>query len=420
MRTDEPEQGFALARSPEEVPTPLAIAAADFCRRAGRPSPPEAVRQALARLAPEEDEDLRALLEREPPARPLGPEALIDVLRGLDAVEASLREDAGYYLALAKVPRTLAPPREAPARSPDAHQRREAQRQEILAALAESRGDLRQAATRLGLTEEALDARLKRLSLVRRAQALVRESGPAAMAPRIRPAGTKVPKVRPTAPVPPLLPKRGADRPPRGRLVLGEPVRRELRELERPDGKAELLELLHSYKGNRQQLAARLAQVFKSPKGPPGAAELDALIARHGLRAEADKLEHDNLRFLVGQARGDLSAVAKRLKLAPAELRTQLQERGWWAEVERVRDRYRRELFGRSFAEQAGNLLLRPSYLRELRALPEMEKQVREEVERVWPAARAAPERERVRALAERLGVSDEIAQALIARFKLR
>jgi hypothetical protein len=225
--------------------------------------------------------------------------------------------------------------------------------------------------------------------------------------------------VRPSAPVPPPLPKRGAGRPPKGRLVLGTPATRELRELERAEGKAELRELLQAYKGNRTALLTRLAAVFRAPKGKLTPEQLDALLARHGLTAEAEALELDNLRFLFAHARGDLSAVAKRLKLTPEALQQSLTERGLWAEAERLRDRYRRELFGRPLAELVNTLLLRGKYLRELGAAEALERHVREEVERHWPAAASAPASERAKKLAARLAVPESAARELIHRFRL-
>ncbi|MBS2029219.1 MAG: hypothetical protein JST54_15055 [Deltaproteobacteria bacterium] len=410
--------GFTLARDPDEVPTPLAIAAADFCRRAGRPSSPEAVRLALARLSPDEDSELEALLQAEPEAKPLGPEALVDVVRGLSAQEAAEREERGEYVAMARVPRRKEKSPAARRERESAHPSRDEQRQEVLAALAASHGDLERTAKKLGLSTEALEQRLKRLSLVRRAHAMSQTGSKGARPPHVRPGGAKPERVRPSAPVPPPLPKRGADRPPKGRLVLGTPAHRELRELESQAGAAELRELLKTYKGNRRQIIGSLNRVFRSTKkwGPE---ELDVLLARHGLRAEAERQELDNLRYLFTQARGELGEVAKKLKVTPADLRKDLEARGLWAEAERLRDRFRRELFGKPLGEQVRLLLTRGRYLRELGAQEALERHVREEVERQWLTARDAPSKERVAKLASRLAIGEDVAESLVARFKL-
>jgi hypothetical protein len=418
--------GYQLARDPDEVPTPLAIAAADFCRRAGRPSSPEAVRLALARLDDSDDGALQALVDAEPEARPLGPEALVDLVRGLHPDEAAAREDSGYYLAMARAPRVPAPPRSATRRvvapsKPSALQLREQQKAEVVLALEQAGGDLPRAAKSLGIELEQLQARLKRFSLLRQARTLARGPGvPEAIAPVVRPKGTRQARVRPLAAVPPPLPKRGAGRLPKGRMILGTAVARDPRELERAAGKDELGELLRNFRGNRLALLERLNQIFRSPKGPLTVEQLDALITRHGLRAEADQLERENLVFLFTQARGDLPAVAKKLKLKPGALKRELQERGLWAEAERIRDRFRRELFGRATSEQVQSLLTRQSYLKEIGALKALDQFVRQEVERQWVGARASGPSGRQAALAKRLNVDGDVAATLIVRYRLK
>src|SRR5687767_168478 len=108
-------------REPEEVPTPVAVAVADFCRRAGAPAPPAEVRQALATLESEEDFRARMVADGEPLARPLGPWALVDVVRGAAPDLAAAREACGYYALVrelvghAPLPAAAQPPRK-PAR----------------------------------------------------------------------------------------------------------------------------------------------------------------------------------------------------------------------------------------------------------------------------------------------------------------
>jgi len=425
LHRPDPAPGFALARSPDDVPTPLAIAVATFCRRAGCAASPEAVRLALARLAPTEDGAMQALARGEPPARPLGPEAVIDVLRGLPADEAAEREAAGYYLAMARAPRVPAPaavavePSAAPLPSSAPRAGRDAQRQALLAALGEARGDLRQAAAQLGLSDDVLQAQLRKHALVRQAGAIAKSAATRAKPPTVRAGGVRAERVRPLAAVPPPLPKLTAERPPRGRIVLGIRHTRALNELHKREAKPELRAILQSYKGNRRQLLGHVNRVFKSSRGPLDDADLDALLDRHGLRAEADKLERDNLRFAFAEARGDLGEAAKRLKLAPDALRAYLQARGLWDEAERLRDRYRRELFGRPLSEQIQNLLKRARYVRALGAYPNLERHVRDEVSRNWKVARTAAPSERLAKLAKRLSVEASTAGELVKRFKL-
>src|SRR5215468_9702613 len=84
-------------RQPDDVPPPVAVAVSDFCRRAGAPAAPRAVREALSTVSEDDDFRVRAVTDAEPPVRPLGPFAVIDLARGTPADTAALRERSGYY-----------------------------------------------------------------------------------------------------------------------------------------------------------------------------------------------------------------------------------------------------------------------------------------------------------------------------------
>ena len=84
-------------RQPDDVPTPVAVAVSDYCRRAGTPAAPRAVREALSTVSEADDFRVRAVTDAEPPVRPLGPFAVVDLARGTPADTAALRERSGYY-----------------------------------------------------------------------------------------------------------------------------------------------------------------------------------------------------------------------------------------------------------------------------------------------------------------------------------
>ena len=77
-------------RLPEDVPTPVAVAVADFCRRAKAPASPGLVRDALALLDDDDDTRVRQLTDAEPTAR-LGPFAVVDVILGTKTSVAAER-----------------------------------------------------------------------------------------------------------------------------------------------------------------------------------------------------------------------------------------------------------------------------------------------------------------------------------------
>src|SRR5438874_2679920 len=61
-------------RRPDEVPTPVAVAVSDFCRRARAPAPAAEIRDALSLLSGDEDFRVTSVTDAEPAAQPLGPE----------------------------------------------------------------------------------------------------------------------------------------------------------------------------------------------------------------------------------------------------------------------------------------------------------------------------------------------------------
>src|SRR5690606_9963808 len=86
------------ARSPDEVPTPIAVALSDFCRRAQAPASPAEVREALSALSPDDDFRVRALSEEGPtPEARWTPLAAVDLVRGTRPALVAQRLSCGYY-----------------------------------------------------------------------------------------------------------------------------------------------------------------------------------------------------------------------------------------------------------------------------------------------------------------------------------
>lgn len=67
------------------------------CARTGRSADEVEVRRALAALSPAEQEAVQRLARGPAPAKPLGPDAFVDIMRGLPADVAAARELGGYY-----------------------------------------------------------------------------------------------------------------------------------------------------------------------------------------------------------------------------------------------------------------------------------------------------------------------------------
>src|SRR4051812_47748352 len=84
-------------RRPDEVPTPVAVAVSDFCRRAKAPATAVEVRDALSTVSEADDFRVKAVADGEPAASPLGPFAVIDLVHGAEPELAAQRQRTGYY-----------------------------------------------------------------------------------------------------------------------------------------------------------------------------------------------------------------------------------------------------------------------------------------------------------------------------------
>ncbi len=84
-------------RDPDDVPTPVAVALSDFCRRARSPASPRQVREALALLTADDDFRVSELAATEPAVSPIGPYAAVDIISGTSADLAQRRQGSGYY-----------------------------------------------------------------------------------------------------------------------------------------------------------------------------------------------------------------------------------------------------------------------------------------------------------------------------------
>jgi len=84
-------------RRPDEVPTPVAVALSDHCRRARSPATAAEVRDALSVLSADDDFRVTLVAEAEPELSPLTPFAAVDLVRGVEPQLVRKRQDSGYY-----------------------------------------------------------------------------------------------------------------------------------------------------------------------------------------------------------------------------------------------------------------------------------------------------------------------------------
>jgi hypothetical protein len=319
-------------REPDAVPTPIAIALSDFCRRAQSPAAPGEVRDALALLTEDDDFRVRALAESDPQASPLGPFAVNDVLAGTLPAVAAQRQSLGYYeLAAALVDERArkAPPALPVAPAPS------------FAASVEAR---------LDPVPERAERRAKE-----KAQSISEK-----IAPRKRTPAQPMEAVSEEEDFPRRELPKG-----RGRFTRLAAQRAPAEELLGPAGTA-LAALLEQHP-HRFALLTVLGEQFQS-RGQEDLSlpDLEAALRQHGLLEQLEKQERELLLGSFTDHRGATSKVAWALNLRPADLSKLLALLGLRGEVDTVRERFQREALAPRNLSARLDLLGRTRYLTDL------------------------------------------------------
>jgi hypothetical protein len=258
------------------------VAVADFCRRAKAPSSPALVRDALSLLVDADDGHVRALTDEAPEATPLGPFAVVDIIKGTKPSVAAERQRSGYYemvrvAAEAEPPPEITPSKPAPRARPSSP-----------AAPAKDKKTRRQ---RLSVSDK--------------------------IAPKRRVAGTPtIPRVKPKQPLPgtAFLPKRNLP-PPRGRFTRLDSSRSTYETLLKPEAKENLTAIVEQ-SPTRFQVFQTLEAAYTGRSGSPlSIAEVVGALSRHALMDGLAKREREKVLTAVATARA-LQAPA-----APAAVR---------------------------------------------------------------------------------------------------
>lgn len=329
-------------REPEDVPTPLAVSLSDYCRRAQSPASPAEVREALALLGEEEEFRVKALADAEPEARPLGPFAAIDILRGTTPQLAAQRQACGYY----EVVRELAAERARKAPPPPAVRAEELPR------------------------------------------AAVKPSPPAAVSRReARPSPPTLqeriaPKRRAAAPPlaepiePPSLRKAPA---PRGRFAQLPAAKLPFEELAGAQAGAQLAQQVAQH-GHRFALLRALAAQYTGRLGATLTEEdLEAALGRHRLLERLHTQEGDLVRTTLRETRGALGRAAWTVGLSPAEMNRLVTSLGLTQEIEAIREHFRRDALAAPLRIRM-DLLSRGKYLADLGIQKRLQEAVRAEL----------------------------------------
>ena len=305
-------------REPDDVPSPIAIALSDFCRRAQAPAPPALVRVALAYLAAEEDFLVENLAHSPPPCCPLGPFAVIDILKGTPPDVASLREKKDAYAWAAQLP--LLPP--APSAAPPSIEEPSPQ----------------------------MDALL-----------------PPSSAAAPSPASKKTWSIGKAKKTPPHKP--------RGRFVQVEPGKENIRALFRLDAKERLLALLQSAH-SQAALLNKLSSQFRGEGETLTWQEVRAVLEYHGMMAVFEDRERKALEAGLLRFRCSLDKLSKAWGLRPVELKKRMEELSLNDAFNQLRKRFAAEILGAPNLNHQLRVFSRPGYLKDLGVASALKRQL--------------------------------------------
>ncbi|MBZ4329568.1 hypothetical protein [Corallococcus sp. AS-1-12] len=380
-------------RQPDDVPTPVAVAVSDFCRRAKAPAPAQQVREALALLTEEEDFRVRALTDGEPETSPLGPFAVVDILRGVTPALAAQRQECGYYdvaQELAQVREEKTPP---PAPAPTAP----------VFALPTP-------------PSEETDAKTGRRKSAKAEAAAVQER----IAPKKRTtdaddADTAAPAQAPQAPPEEEAPrflKRELPRP-RGRFTRVEAQRLSFFELTRAEGK-ETLEAAIEATEHRYSLLRTLEHRYNGPRGELTQVDMENVLRQHGIMETLEARERHNIETAYASQRGAAGRVAWALGLSPSELQRLTHALKLEEAVEALRERFRNEVLATGHLTHRLDLLGRDKYLVDLGIQKRFADALRKELERL--AKDALPDATDLHSLANVVGRKHGAPAELVTR----
>ncbi|WP_241759348.1 hypothetical protein [Pyxidicoccus parkwayensis] len=358
----------------------MAVAVSDFCRRAKSPAPAPEVREALALLAEDDDFRVRALTDAEPEASPLGPFAVVDILRGTAPALAAQRQACGFYdvaRELAHVREEKTPP---PAPAPTVP---------VFAtppAPAASEDGDGKAGKKAGKAAKQEAAVQERIAPKKRATP---EADATSAAPQDLDEGEELGFLRRDLPRP------------RGRFTRVEAPRSSFMELTRLGTKPALEAALEGAE-HRFALLRNLSQRYNGSRGELTLVDLENVLKDHGLLEGFTDKEKRQVLAAYSDQRGASGRVGWSLGLSPSELQRLVAVLGLEEEVEALRERFRREALATSHLTHRLDLLGREKYLADLGIQRKFSDSLRKELERL--VADELPDATEIHGLAEAVG----------------
>ncbi len=375
------DRAWQRRRSPDDVPTPLAVAVSDFCRRSGYSATPAEVREALSLLSEEEDFRVRALTDGEPKSQKLSPLAVIDVLSGSAEELAAARQACGYY----GLVKQLVSERERAD-----HHAHTAHGADGLGGVSTSSGTRAQdTAAPPSVAAWSPAAAAPPVSAAAATGRSGREKKPPQQSVQERIAPTKR---RPGAAsedgpglhdeLPPLAPQSSREAAsPKGRYSIVAPVKESVEVLFRGEGR-DLLENALEQHPDRFALTRALGESYGGRKeGQPLRTEdVERALHHHGLSEPLEHKEREAVLAAYTDQRGSAKRAANALRLSMTELHKLVKSLGLETDVDTVRERFRREALSSQRLGVRLDLLGREKYLLDLGIRRKFDERLREDL----------------------------------------
>jgi len=187
------------------------------------------------------------------------------------------------------------------------------------------------------------------------------------------------------------------------------------------EGRAKLERLLRQHGARRGRLVGALAAGYRKGDGSePGEADLEALLAAHGLSRTFAHRERDELLYALRGAGGLRAAAAESLGLSPEAFQATVRRLDIAREVETIRTSHREELRHRAtLSERVRLFFSEEERLKDLDLLPEVERDLRSRLPEHLRALRASSAEPLGMALARSLGIPPRGVASLVERLGL-
>lgn len=376
-------------RKPDDVPTPVAVAVSDYCRRAKSTASAAEVRDALSLLSDEEDFRVRELTDSEPDAKGLGPFAVVDIIRGTSPTLAKTRQESGFYdvvrellsVADSKVVEVEVPASSVPQFSPKR----------------ESVPEEKPARKKKETIAEKIAPKKRATSSAEQGDEDVGDDEPPVLLP-FQERKDKLPR-------------------PKGRFSRVEATKGKYDDLFRSTNR-QMLEELITQEQNRRGVLRALSDRYGGKRGQMNALDVLDVVRHHKLNEKMEELERAQVLTSVSEHRGAMGRVSWALGMSGSELEALIKEAGLGREVEEVRERFRREALSPKNLTLRLDLLGREKYLTDLGIKKRFSESLAADLRKIFreTAAAGQPLSRAIDEVARKQGAPTELLQRAVEK----